>query len=386
MRSALLILEVVGALGVVGATAYCVLCILGAVEYLQDRFLQPPVAYTPPVTILKPLKGMDPSAYEGFRSHCLQDYPEYEIVFGVSDESDPAVSEVRRLQAEFPERVIKLVVCPERLGTNGKVSTLVQMVPHARYRHLLVNDSDIRVPADYLREVMRPMHDGRVGLVTALYRGEAGDSLGSKLEALGIDIDFAGGVLAARKIENGLHFGLGATLALPRDVLEKVGGFAALLDHLADDYELGLRISRAGYLVSLANTVVDTSLSNYTLSDYFDHQLRWGRTIHDRRPGGYFGTLFTFGAPWAALTVLAARGAWWSWLFLIVGAAVRFAMACTFAGPVLRDRRIWRSLWLLPIRDFAAIAVWAATYLSDRIRWRGEVFRLKDGKLVRALQ
>ncbi len=383
MRSVLLILEVVGALGVIGATAYCVLCILGAVDYLQGRPVQTRAVYTPPVTILKPLKGLDPHAYEGFRSHCLQDYPEYEIIFGVSDENDPAVSEVRRLQAEFPDQVIKLVVCPQRLGTNGKVSTLAQMLPHARYRHVIVNDSDIRVAADYLREVMHPMHDGRVGLVTALYRGEAGNSLGSRLEALGIGIDFAGGILAARKIESGLHFGLGSTLAFPRDVLEKVGGFAALLDHLADDYELGARISRAGYLVALADTVVDTSLSDYTLSGYFDHQLRWGRTIRDRRPGGYFGTVFTFGAPWAALTVLAARGAWWAWLFLVVGAAVRLAMACTLGGPVLRDRRIWRNLWLLPLRDFAAIAVWAATYLSDRVQWRGEVFRLKNGKLVR---
>jgi ceramide glucosyltransferase len=377
------IVEALTVCGAVGGTAYYALSLWGAARFLNEERAASVAAFTPPVSILKPLKGADPEIYEAFRSHSLQAYPEYEIVFGVADLADPAAEAVRRLQQEFPTRAIKLVQCSPEAGSNRKVATLQEMLPHARYRHLIVNDSDLRVAPDYLREVMRPMQDTRVGMVTALYRAAAGKTLGSKLEAVGIGTDFMGGVLSARVVEGGLHFGLGSTLAFPRDVLEQIGGFTPLLDYLADDYELGARISKAGYRVELARTVVETHLPDYSFRDFWAHQLRWARTIRDKRKGGYFGILFTFGLPWAVLALIASLGAWWAWLLLAVVAATRMALALTLSLAVLHDRSGLPNLWLLPIRDFCAMLLWAWSYAGDEIEWRGERFRLHEGKLIR---
>ncbi len=383
MHYAHLILEAVTVIGAVSGTAYYALCLWGAARFLRERGATQGETFTPPVSILKPLKGADPSMYEAFRSHCLQEYPEYEIVFGVADLADPAAQAVQRLKQEFPQHAIKLVQCSPAAGTNRKVATLQEMLPHASYQHLLINDSDIRVEPNYLREIMGPMQDSKVGMVTALYRAAAGKTLGSKFEAIGIGTDFMGGVLSAREIEGGLHFALGSTLAFPREALEKIGGFAALLDHLADDYELGARISQAGYRVELARTTVETHLPDYSWSAFWKHQLRWNRTIRDERKGGYFGVLLTFGVPWALLSVVAAKGALWAWLLLLVVVIARYAMALTLTGPVLHDREGRRNLSLVPLRDCVAMLLWFWTYFGDEIEWRGETFHLRDGKLIR---
>jgi ceramide glucosyltransferase len=193
--------------------------------------------------------------YESFRSHCLQNYPEYEIIFGVSEPDDEAIAQVKRLQREFPLHPIQLVVCAKRLGANVKVSNLAQMLGHARGEYIIVNDSDIRVPAEYLRSVIAPLLNPEIGLVTCLYRGVAGPTLGSRLEALGISTDFCAGVLAASVLE-GIKFGLGSTLAFRRQDLISIGGFEAIVDYLADDYEIGNRLAGKGLKVHLSETVV----------------------------------------------------------------------------------------------------------------------------------
>ncbi len=369
--------------GAIAGTAYYALCLWGAFRFFVESRRVPPADYTPPVSILKPLKGADPEIHEAFRSHCLQDYPDYELVFGVADLNDPAAEAVRRVMKEFPGRVIKLVQCSPAGGTNRKVATLQQMLPHARFDYLLVNDSDIRVAPNYLREIMRPMQNPEIGIVTALYRAAAGKTLGSKLEALGISTDFMGGVLSAREIEHGLQFALGSTLAFPRGVFDKVGGFTPLLDCLADDYEMGARIARAGYKIALARCVVETHLPDYSFAEFWKHQLRWSRTIKDKRRAGYFGVLLSFGLPWAVLAVLAARGAWWSWLLLAAVAAARFGLAIFLSTAVLADTRGLKNLWLVPVRDFVAMALWIWSYMGDEVEWRGERFTLDNGKLVR---
>ncbi|MGC2648581.1 MAG: glycosyltransferase, partial [Candidatus Sulfotelmatobacter sp.] len=267
---------IVAVFGIVSSSLYYLLCLWSAFQFLSEKkgtSLQPSQAL-PPVSILKPLKGTDPEIYECFRSHCLQQYPEYEIIFGVSDANDPAIESVKSLQLEFPDRRIQLVVSPKILGANVKVSNLAQMLPEARYEHLIVNDSDIRVEPDYLRRVIAPLSDSRVGMVTCLYRGVAARTLGSRLEALGISTDFCAGVLAARQLENGIRFGLGSTLAFRRGELERIGGFASIVHHLADDYELGKRIADLGLAVKLSDVVVETYLPAYRLKDFFAHQLR----------------------------------------------------------------------------------------------------------------
>src|SRR5580692_5022506 len=269
------VLEVVAVIGSVGSLFFYFLSALGVASFLGERRRKlkqaPAESQLPPVSILKPLKGVDPEMWESFCSHCEQQYPEFQLIFGVSDPGDPAVEIVHKLQAKYPSLPIELIVCDRVLGTNIKVSNLAQMLPAARHELLLVNDSDIRVPSDYLRQVITPLTDDSVGLVTCLYRGAASPTLGSRLEALGISTDFVPGVLSARFLEKGLHFGLGSTLAFHRRDLDAAGGFEALLDYLADDYELGHRISSTGKRVELSAAIVATFLPAYSLRQFFQH-------------------------------------------------------------------------------------------------------------------
>lgn len=379
--------EIVALMGTCAGASYYFLSLWSAAAYLRYRRRALRTNQTPgkapPVSILKPLKGVDPEIYECFRSHCLQDYGQYEIVFGVSEADDPAVQTVRRLQQEFPRCAIQLVVCSQKLGANTKVSNLVQMLRAARYGHLIVNDSDIRVESDYLQRVIAPLSEERVGMVTCLYRGIAGRTLGSKLESIGISTDFSAGVVVAKSIEGGLRFGLGSTLALRRSDLESIGGFEAFVDYLADDYELGKCIAGLGLEVRLSEVVVETVLPAYELRGFLEHQLRWARSVRDSRPWGYAGMLFTFGVPWAALVLIASRGAAWAWGLAAGVVLLRVLMAWTMGRWVLRDRQLGSLLPLLPLRDFAAVLVWLGSFAGNRIAWRGDYFQLKNGKLAR---
>jgi ceramide glucosyltransferase len=359
------------------------LCVWSARRFLFRSRASGPV-FAPPVSILKPLRGVDPQMYESFRSHCIQDYPEYEIIFGVSEPDDPAAEAVRRLMREFPHCSIQLVVCPEVLGNNRKTSNLVQMLPQAQYDHILINDSDIYVTPDYLRRVMAPFAEPRVGMVTCPYRGIAGGTLGSKLESIGISTDFIAGVLVAGQIENGIHFALGSTLAITRSALGAIGGLRPLVDYLADDFELGYRVSNAGFEVVLADVVVETHLPAYSFRDFLDHQLRWARSTRDSRPKGYIGLLLTFGLPWAILGVLFSSGAWWSWTVLAGALLLRLAVALQVGLGVVHDRAVWRHLWLLPLRDLVAFWVWFASFADNKVRWRGDLFVLESGIIRRA--
>jgi len=380
------ILEVICTIGTLSSLGFYVLSACGIANFLSAKIR--PVASVgnpllPPVSILKPLKGIDPHIWDSFCSHSEQNYPEFELIFGVGDPQDPAIPYVRKLQQQYPQRRIELVVCPSDLGTNRKLSTLAQMLPAARYEVLLVNDSDIRVDRDYLRRVTAPLADPSVGMVTCLYRGVAAETLGSRLEALGISADFVPGVLSARLIENGLHFGLGSTLVFRRPDLQAIGGFEAILNHLADDYELGKRIADLGKRVELSKVVVDTYLPAYSLRQFLDHQLRWARSVRGARSWGYLGLLLTYGLPWAMITLLVARGASWAWWLLSATVAARLAAGLSSALSVLNDRQSLRDLYLLPLRDFLAPVVWAFGLVGNRISWRGEVFYLANGQLVR---
>ena len=381
-------IQIVSAMFALAGAGYYLVCLWSARSYLRETRLrlQEHTALgvsLPPVSILKPLKGMDPQIYESFRSHCDQDYPEeYEIIFGVSEPDDPAVAIVRRLQQEFPQKRIELIVCSERLGVNVKVSNLVQMLRSARYDTLLVNDSDIRVDPSYLRRVVTPLNNPRIGMVTCLYRGIATATLGSCLEALGISTDFAPGVLVARSMEGGVRFGLGSTLVFRRRELQAIGGFEALLDYLADDYELGKRIHDLGRRVELSETVVETFLPAYSLTNFFQHQLRWGRAIRDSRRGGYIGLLFTFGLPWSLLAAIANYREIWAWVLLAVVAILRAVVALVVGGRVLGDQQVLGWLFILPLRDLLAVLVWIASFGGNTINWRGDAFTLKNGRLV----
>jgi len=382
----------------VGGLVYMLLALAGARQFGRDcRRVAAAEAnapgFAPDVSILKPVKGVDARMYEGLASHCRQQYAgHFEILFGVSSADDPAVGEIERLRREFPQCAIRLIVCPERLGTSGKVSSLVQMLGEAKYEFVLINDSDIRVSPKYLTRVMERfgaaagIEDAKVGMVTALYRGRAAIegaalTLWARLEALGIATDFMAGVLAARRLEGGIHFGLGSTLAMSRVALTRAGGLGPLVDSLADDYEMGARIAQAGYKVELCGEVVETAVPAYGLRCFCQHQIRWARTLRDARRWGYLGLGITYCIPWAVLNCVASGFALWSFTLLSLVVLARVAVALSVGVGLLSDAQVLRDIWLLPLRDFFGLGFWVWSYASDTVVWRGERFRLRNGRL-----
>ncbi len=376
---------------------YTALALWAARSFARTLTRQQPLPEYPAVTLLKPLKGADDGLFSALESHCLQQYSgPWEILCAVSSPDDPAARVVAELQTAHPHVALHLIVCPERLGTSGKVSNLVQTLRSARFDHLLINDSDIHVGPHYLARIMagfstppaNPKQEIKpVGMVTAPYLGRAhADAHGriplwSRLEALGIATEFLPGVLTARLLEGGIHFGLGSTLAIRRDALTAAGGLEPLLEVLADDYELGARIARAGYRVELSREVVETSVPPYTLQGFFDHQLRWSRSTRDSRRLGYLGLGITFVVPWAIATCLASGLALWSVALLSLALLARTALALSVGVGILGDGQVLRDLWLLPLRDLCGLFFWLWSYAGDTVLWRGERFTLRAGKL-----
>ena len=369
--------------------AFCALSLWSARSFYRDVRRRRPITEYPSVSILKSLKGRDAGLYDALRTHCRQDYPgAHEIILGLSDMNDLAAAEILRLQEAFPEASIRLIHCPEVLGANGKVSNLIQLLPHARYDHIVISDGDIAVAPGYLRRIMADFHTkGKkaVGMVTAPYRGEAHGAvltLGSKLEALGIATDFFPGVLSARLLERGLRFGLGSTLAVTREALNAAGGLLPLVDQLADDYQLGARIAAAGYRVVLSGEVVATAVPAYSFAEYWAHQLRWARTVRDSRRAGYLGLALTYAVPWALLNVVANGADGPSLALGAIVFGVRLVVALSIGVGLLGDRQTLRELWLVPLRDCLGLALWFWSFADDTVVWRGTRFRLKQGTLI----
>jgi ceramide glucosyltransferase len=336
--------------------------------------------FAPPVSILKPLRGLDRGAYENFASFCRQEYPRYEILFAVSGEEDPAVPVVRRLVRDFPGIPIRLLVDTERKGSNDKVGKLCLLAQEAGNPLLVITDSDVRVAPDYLRKVAAIFRDPQVGAVTALYRAIDAPSFGAVMDTMG-SLSFSGSALVARALE-GLKFTMGSTIAITREGLAEIGGFAPLLDMHSDDYELGRRIAQKGYRVELAPDPVDMEFPSESLGDYLRHELRWLIGLRHVRRGGHFGLLMTQGIAWAAAAAVLApslrASAAWIFAYLIIRLVSGYVIGVWGLGdPVVRRR-----LWLLPLHDLFWFVLWLASFCVNRIEWRGLVFTLEKGRMI----
>ncbi len=357
------------------AFGYQLVALLASLRQLLRR--DPLPSRFPAISILKPVRGRDPEFYEAIRSHAVQDYPgEVEILFGIADPQDPAVEDFERLRVDFPALTIRLIHSTT-FALNGKVGVLQDLAKRARHDVWLVNDSDIRVPAGYLRQVVAPLEDPQVGVVTCLYRATA-RTLAGRFEALGIVTDFAPSTLVAPMV--GINeFGLGSTLVFRRADLDAVGGFAALADCIADDYQLAKRIvTQLGRRVHLSKTVVETRLGEDTWSGIWHHQVRWHRTIRVSR-GAYVGLPVTNASFWALVAVCA--GAWWLAAPLL---GARIAMGIVAGWRVLRSPLALSMAPLIPLRDLWGFAVWIAGLTGATVRWRGRVLRLlPDGRIAR---
>jgi ceramide glucosyltransferase len=337
--------------------------------------------FTPPVSILKPVRGLDRDAYENFASFARQDYPEFEILFNVADDHDPAIPVIQKLITDFPLVPIRLFTGCEQLGTCQKVNKLVRLAGNARHDLLVISDSDIRVDPDYLRAVSAPFQDPAVGLVTCLYRGLTPASLAAELEAIGISSDFDAGVLSAWQLGD-IDFALGATMATTKARVAAIGGWRALVNFFCDDYELGNRIARSGYRVELSPYPVCTVFSSQTLGESFRHQVRWNLSLRYSRPLGHFGLIVTHGLPWAILAAAIAPSAAISVAYLVAYLLFRSLMAWTVGVRGVGDQLLRRRMWLLPIRDVFAFAVWVASFFHNRIEWRGSHYTIRDKQLV----
>ena len=340
-----------------------------------------PRNYTPPVSLLKPVRGVDFATYENYASFCRQDYPDYEILFAVNDAADPAVPLIHRLISEFPERRIRLLIGAENLGANRKVNKLARLSHEARHELLVLTDGDVRVGPNYLREVVAPFVEESTGAVTSFYRGIAEKNLGAELEAIGASSDFFGGVVMAELTE-GINFALGASIVTTKRWLAKIGGFESIAGMLADDYELGVRIAAAGGRVLLSREAVWTMYPAQTAKKFWDHQLRWARTVRLCRPLSYFGLIFTLGLPWAVLAAIVAPTKWIALAYLSGYLLLRHVMAWTVGVWGVGDDVLRRKLWLVPLRDALYAVVWLASFVSNRIVWGGQEYTVRKGVMV----
>ncbi len=355
------------------AAAYQLLALAAGLRQALRR--PTPGTFRPPVSILKPLHGLDPDFYQSVRSHALLDYPEFELLFGVSDPDDPAIAEIERLRAEFPAVPISLL--RSDAGTpNRKVGVMADLAAAARYPVLVVNDSDIRVEPDYLQKVVAPLEDPDVGMVTCLYRARA-RRLPGRFEAVGIATDFAPSVLVAPLV--GVSgFALGSTMVFRAEDLARIGGFASFAGYIADDHELGRRIGELGRRVVISTCVVETTVPDASWVEMWRHQVRWARTIRLSRGGGYLGLPIANATLWAVL--LAAGGLWKAALALF---ALRAAAGLMTAVGVLRDRQSLARAYLIPFRDLAGLAIWVAGLFGSTVVWRDASLKLdREGRIV----
>jgi ceramide glucosyltransferase len=362
---------------VAGAIVYCLLGIEAARRYLAVR--RPELRAMPPISILKPLAGVDEGLEVNLRTFFEQDYPDFEILFAVRTPDDPAVEIVDRLQREYPAIPSRLILTGEPPYPNAKVYSLDRMFTEARHDLLVMSDSDIRVTPDMLRTIAAEFEDPRLGLTTCPYRAVPGASLWSRLEAIMMNTEFLGGILVARMLE-GMRFAVGPTIAARREVLIGIGGFGYLKDFLAEDFVMGQRAAELGFGVGLSSYVIEHRIGSQPFGRNARHRLRWNRSTRRSRPAGYLGQLFTYPVP-LALLLLAVAPSFWP----VAAAAfvVRGVAAWMVAWRVLRDPLTRSRWWLVPAQDVLSFLFWVAGFFGNTIAWRGrEYLLLSDGRFV----
>jgi ceramide glucosyltransferase len=371
--------EIIPYLLIIPATMYSILVLVVANRFFTRKSSVP--SHTPPVTVIKPVKGVDEESYRNFSSFCTQNYEKFQLIFTLSSENDPVIPVIKKLIDDFPKIDIQLVLSSSLhtfYGPNCKVVNLINAVPFVKHDIIIISDSDIRVRKDYLKNIIAPFYDEKVGLVTSLYCSPEVHGITTALESLGFTAEMVPNVLFARRLE-GLTFALGASVALRKSALEKIGGFEALAWYLADDYQLGNKIYKAGYSLELSGYFVESIMRKESVFSLLSRQIRWGRTIRASRPGGYFTSVVTY--PFLALLlVIAISGFTKAALYaVIILYAVRFITALVFSLYYVKDGILLKYLWLLPFRDALSLIIWALAFMGNSVTWRGERFFMEKG-------
>jgi ceramide glucosyltransferase len=370
--------------GLVSCTGFLFLVIIATVRFRRRQRqskIPIPVRDLPPVTLLKPLCGLEPRLEENLNSFFQQDYPVYEIIFGARDATDPALRVVRRIQDRHPDVPVTIVFSGRPDRPNAKVCSLEKMVAAATHEYLIISDSDVHVAADYVTQVVRPLLDPQVGLVSCLYRGVPTGGIWSRLEALGMSVEMISGVVVADLLE-GMRFALGPTMATRRGVLEAIGGVGALANYCADDYVLGQKVFESGLRVVMSSHVIEHVVLNRSFKHSVAHQVRWMKSTRFSRSAGHIGTGLTFALPFGLIGIVAGIAAHSATLAIaLFGWAVlkRLLMSVTAGWGVVRDRHALRDCWLYPLRDLMGFCFWVASFLGTTIVWRHERYRLQPG-------
>lgn len=369
------------AAGVVSSTGYLILLAVATLRFRQKRAEKNDLAKLPGASMMKPLCGMEPGLEANLESFFRQDYPEFEILFGTRDASDPALEVVRRLEARYPQVRVRTVFSGEPDKPNAKVCTLREMFKVASYEHVVISDSDVGVEPDYLRRVIAPLLDEQTGLVMCLYRGVPTGGLWARLEALGMSVEMTAGVVAAANVGE-VNFALGPTMATRRSVVERIGGVGTLADYCADDYMLGNRIAKLGLKVVICDKVIDHYVLNRSFWASMRHQARWMLSTRFSIPAGHASSVLGFAVPFG---VLAAVGGWLGghallgWTLLGWTVVNRMVMSIVVGWGVVRDRRAVTWCWLYPVRDLMGFGFWLASYTGNTVEWRGERYKLVSG-------
>ena len=360
---------------------YYVTAIIAAIRFFRRERAKQLPAFTPPVSLLKPVRGVDFGTYENFASFCMQNYPEYEILFCVNEMSDAAVPVIQKVMKDCPARRIRILANAPQIGSNRKINNLALLTREANYEILLQTDGDVRVGPNYIRELVAPFVDPTVGVASCFYRATAQNSFWAELEAVGTASDFFAGALVAEWKE-GITFALGASVGTTKTWLAKIGGYEAIANLLADDYELGNRVHQAGGKVLLCREPVWTMYPAQGAKGFWDHQVRWARTVRLCRPASFIGLLFTHGLPWALLATAVAPSASIAAAYLLAYLVLRSIMAWVVGIWGINDDVLRRRFWLIPVRDLLNFAVWLAGFVSNRVTWGGLEYVMKDGKMM----
>jgi len=349
--------------------------------FRQTRISSRPLDYTPPVSNLKPIRGLDSEAYENFASYCNQDYPDYELLFGIGDGDEAVLEVIEKLKRDFPQRRIRAIHVSGHTAPNDKVVKLARLVSEAQNEVLVINDSDVRVRPDYLRSVVSPLRDPKVGAVTCLYVSTHEHTFLQRLQSIGMICDFYPGILVARQLD-GVKFAFGQTIVTTRKHLAGFGGYTAIQNRPADDLLVGRLIAEQGFEVELLPYAVETVADFRSLSEFFFKRLRWMTVMRHMRPWGHIGLIFTQGLAWSIAAVAVHPTPAVAFLYLGGYLIVRVAMTWLIGVWGMKQKGIWKKMALIPLWDAWALLIWLLSFGRRSIRWRVIDYRIREGMLV----
>jgi ceramide glucosyltransferase len=368
----------------IGGSIYVILCLLAVFRFRTQPEVSASYSFSewPPATILKPVCGLEKNQEANLHSTCVQDYPEFQVVFSVQDPNDPVIPLLKEIQQRAGQERVSVAIENHQVGPNGKINNLLGALPHARYDILVISDSDVGLKPDYLKTIVAPLADPEVGMVCTFYKATCADKWFEKMELLTFNADFIPNVVFAH-VSGASKFCLGPSMALRRSNLKEIGGLEALADYLVEDFEMGRRIRSSGMKIAIVRYFIDIVVDLKNLSQWWNHQVYWDQNTRAAQPAGFFASILIRSVPFAFFFAASHLGDAIGLAVLTGALGLRLATAAVIMGWGFRDREGLKSLALLPLRDMTALLSWLLAFTKRTVLWRGSEFILsRDGRLV----